>query len=65
MILLAAVGRLDLLQHLRAAVVIPDAAVLEVQRRGKADPAVQGLARATWLQSVDPGSEKRERVLLT
>jgi predicted nucleic acid-binding protein len=54
-ILLAAVGRLDLLQRLGVPVVIPEAAVLEIQRKGAADPAVQALALATWLGSVDPG----------
>ena len=36
-------------------VVIPEAAVVEIQRRGPADPAVQALTQATWLVSVDPG----------
>jgi predicted nucleic acid-binding protein len=36
-------------------VVIPEAAVLEIQRKGPANPAVQALARATWLTAVDPG----------
>ena len=45
----------DALQQLGPAVVIPEAAVLEIQRRGPADPAVQALAQATWLVSVDPG----------
>jgi predicted nucleic acid-binding protein len=49
------VGQLDLLQRLGPAVVIPEAAVLEIQRKGAADPAVQALAQATWLLSVDPG----------
>jgi predicted nucleic acid-binding protein len=49
------VGQLDLLQRLGPAVVIPEAAVLEIQRKGPADPAVQALAKATWLVSVDPG----------
>lgn len=54
-ILLAKVGLLDLLRQLGPAVVIPGAAVLEIQRRGSADPGVQALAQATWLTSVDPG----------
>jgi predicted nucleic acid-binding protein len=54
-ILLAKVGLLDLLQQLGSPVVIPEAAVLEIQRRGSADPAVQALAQAKWLPSVDPG----------
>ena len=54
-ILLAGVGQLDLLRQLGSAVVIPEAAVLEIRRRGPADPAVQALAQATWLASVDPG----------
>jgi hypothetical protein len=54
-ILLARVGRLDLLQQLGPPVVIPEAAVLEIQRKGSGDPAVQALAQATWLVSVDPG----------
>jgi predicted nucleic acid-binding protein len=54
-ILLVQVGQLDLLQHLGPPVVIPEAAVLEIQRKGPADPAVQALGQATWLVSVDPG----------
>jgi predicted nucleic acid-binding protein len=54
-ILLARVGQLDLLQRLGPAEVIPEAAVLEIQRRGPADPAVQALAQARWLVAVDPG----------
>jgi len=41
--------------QLGAAVVIPEAAVLEIRRRGPTDPAVQMLAHAAWLISVDPG----------
>jgi predicted nucleic acid-binding protein len=36
-------------------VVIPEAAVQEIRRRGPADVAVQALAQSTWLVSVDPG----------
>jgi predicted nucleic acid-binding protein len=54
-ILLAKVGLLDLLQRLGPPVVIPDAAVLEIRRKGPADPAVQALSQANWLVSVDPG----------
>ena len=54
-ILLLRVGQLDLLQRLGPRVVIPEAAVLEIQRKGPADPAVQALAQATWLTAVDPG----------
>jgi predicted nucleic acid-binding protein len=54
-ILLVRVGQLDLLQRLGSRVVIPEAAVLEIQRKGPADPAVQALAQATWLTVVDPG----------
>jgi hypothetical protein len=43
-ILLAAAGHLDLLQRLGVTVVIPEAAVLEIQRKGAADPTVQALA---------------------
>jgi predicted nucleic acid-binding protein len=49
------VGQLDLLQRLSRAVVIPEAAVLEFQRKGSVDAAVQAPAQATWLPSVDPG----------
>jgi predicted nucleic acid-binding protein len=35
--------------------VIPDAAVLEIQRKGPSDPPVQALTKATWLGAVDPG----------
>jgi predicted nucleic acid-binding protein len=45
-ILLAKVGRLDLLQHRGSLVVIPEAAVHEIQRRGTSDLAVQALAQA-------------------
>lgn len=54
-ILLAKLGLVDLLRHPGPAVVIPEAAKREVQRHGPADPAVQALAQATWLRSVDPG----------
>ena len=54
-ILLVQVEQLDLLQHLGACVVIPEAAVLEIQRKGPSDPAVHALAQATWLVSIDPG----------
>ena len=54
-ILLAKVGLVDLLRQLGPAVVIPDAAVREIQRRGSADAGVQALAQAAWLLSVDPG----------
>jgi predicted nucleic acid-binding protein len=49
------VGQLDLLKRLGPAVVIPEAAVLEIQRKGSTDPAVQALAQAVWLVTVDPG----------
>lgn len=55
MILLVRVGQLDLLQRLGSRVVIPEAAVLEIQRKGPGDPTVQALAHATWLSAVDPG----------
>jgi predicted nucleic acid-binding protein len=54
-ILLVRVGQLDLLQRLGPRVVIPEAAVLEIPRKGPADPAVQALVQATWLTAVDPG----------
>ncbi len=54
-ILLAKVGHLDLLRQLGQPVVIPEAAVQEVQRSGPADPGVQALTRATWLIVVHPG----------
>jgi predicted nucleic acid-binding protein len=54
-ILLARVGQLNLLQRLGPAVVIPEAAVLEIRRRGPTDPAIQALAQATWLVAIDPG----------
>lgn len=49
-------GLLEVLQHLGAPVVIPEAAVREIQRGGPSDPAVQALSRAAWLATVDPGS---------
>jgi predicted nucleic acid-binding protein len=54
-ILLAKVGLLDVLQHLGAPVVIPKPAALEIQRGSPSDPAVQALANANWLVTVDPG----------
>ena len=54
-ILLSRVGQFDLLLRLGPPVVIPEAAVLEIQRRGTTDSAVRALAHATWLASVDPG----------
>jgi hypothetical protein len=56
MILLAKVGLVDLLRHLGPALVIPEAAKQEIQRRGPADdPGVQALVQASWLLPVDPG----------
>jgi hypothetical protein len=49
------VGQLDLLKQLGPAVVIPEAAVLEIQRKGPGDPTYQALAGTAWLVSVDPG----------
>lgn len=54
-ILLARVQHLELLKQLGAEVVIPNAAITEIRRKGISDPAVQELDRATWLVSVDPG----------
>jgi predicted nucleic acid-binding protein len=54
-ILLAKVGLVDLLRQLGPAFVIPGPVVREIQRRGPADAAVQALAQAAWLLSVDPG----------
>jgi predicted nucleic acid-binding protein len=54
-ILLVRVGHLELLRRLGPPVVIPQAAVREIQCRGPADPAVQALAQAAWLGVVDPG----------
>jgi predicted nucleic acid-binding protein len=54
-ILLAKVGRVDLLRHLGAPVVIPEAAAVEIQRGRASDPGVQALAGANWLLTVDPG----------
>jgi predicted nucleic acid-binding protein len=55
-ILLAKIGALDWLRRLGPPVVIPDAAVLEIQRRGPNDLAVQALAQAPWLATVNPGA---------
>ncbi len=55
-ILLAKVGLLDLLAKLGPPVVIPDAAVAEIQRGGSTDPAVHALAAASWLATVHPGA---------
>src|SRR5438105_7114493 len=54
-ILLAKVGLVDLLRRVGAPVVIPEAAVREIQSRGPGDPAVQALAQSPWLVVVDPG----------
>jgi predicted nucleic acid-binding protein len=43
------------LRELGPPVVTPEAAVLEIQRGGPGNPAVQALAQATWLAVVDPG----------
>lgn len=51
-ILLAKVGLVDLLQQLGPPVVIPEAAIQEIQRGGSADPGVQALAGARWLLPV-------------
>lgn len=55
-ILLAKVGQVDLLRQLGPTIVIPEAVALEIQRRGPSDPAVQALAQAAWLTTVDPGT---------
>jgi predicted nucleic acid-binding protein len=54
-ILLTKIGLVDLLRQLGPPVVIPEAAVLEIQRRGATDPAVRALAQSPWLVMVDPG----------
>jgi predicted nucleic acid-binding protein len=54
-ILLVRVGQLDLLNRLGAPVVIPQAAVREIERGGPTDPAVQSLTQASWLVAVDSG----------
>jgi predicted nucleic acid-binding protein len=46
---------LDLLRQLGPAAVIPKAALLEVERKGHADFAVQGVRQSNWLMSVDSG----------
>ena len=53
-ILLTKIGLVDLLRQLGPPVVIPQAAVLEIQRRGATDAAVQALAQSPWLVTVDP-----------
>jgi predicted nucleic acid-binding protein len=54
-ILLTKARLLEVLRHLGSPVVIPEAAVHEVQQRGASHLSVQSLAQATWLVSVDPG----------
>jgi predicted nucleic acid-binding protein len=54
-ILLAKVGLVALLRQLGPPVVIPEAVVLEIQRHGPADAAVQALAQSPWLIAVAPG----------
>lgn len=54
-ILLAKINQIDLLQHLGAPVVIPDATAAEIKRRGPADPATLALAASTWLAEVACG----------
>ncbi len=54
-ILLTKIGHLDLLRQLGPPVVIPQAAVLEIQRRGPGDASVQALVQSSWLITVDPG----------
>ena len=55
-ILLTKIGLVDLLKQLGPPIVIPAAAVLEIQRRGPSDAAVQALAQSPWLATVDPGA---------
>ena len=55
-ILLSKAGLIDVLQHLGAPVVIPEAAAQEIQRRGASDPSVLALVQAAWLATVDPGA---------
>src|SRR5437588_13077490 len=54
-ILLSKINHINLLNQLGAPVIIPEAAALEVQRRGPSDPAVQALTRSPWLATIDPG----------
>ena len=54
-ILLGKVSRIDLLRTLGVDVVIPDKAVIEIERGGTDDPGVRALASADWLRIVaDP-----------
>jgi len=43
------------LQHLGRPLQVPSAVVREIQQRGAADPTVQALQHAPWLQEVDAG----------
>jgi predicted nucleic acid-binding protein len=54
-ILLTKVHLFDVLRHLGPPLVVPEAVVKEIQRRGSSDPAVQALAQALWIPTVDPG----------
>jgi len=46
-------GHLDLLRHAASRVVVPDAVVREIERRGAADPTVRALAaNRDWLEVV-------------
>jgi predicted nucleic acid-binding protein len=53
-ILLAKINLVDLLKQLGPPVVIPGAAVAEIQRRGPTDGAVLALIQSPWLLTVDP-----------
>jgi predicted nucleic acid-binding protein len=52
-ILLSRVGRLPLLRAVARVVSIPYPVVEEVNAKGAADPAAQGLAAASWARRVD------------
>ncbi|MFT3882961.1 MAG: DUF3368 domain-containing protein [Gemmatales bacterium] len=51
-ILLGKTGQLELLRHLGSHIVIPEAAVREVEGRPYSDVSVQALSTATWLNQV-------------
>jgi predicted nucleic acid-binding protein len=54
-ILLSRVGQLQLLRAVARVVTIPHAVVEELNAKGAADPAAQGLAAASWARRVDVG----------
>lgn len=54
-IYLSRAGFLDLLHPAGDPILLPQAVLREINRRGRNDPAVQTVAQTSWLAVVDPG----------